>query len=469
MYSSLAVSFTLGIVAISIYARFFDPLRDIPGPFLARWSRLWLIYHSRKGDMHTTMINLHQKHGKLVRTGPNEVSTADPESINPIYGARTRFRKSPWYSVSQGHRKFDLFAERDEKIHGAQRRLVNSIYTVENMKKVEPSVNTVIALLLDKLSELGTEPTDMGMWARLFAFDVIGQVTFSKQFGYLENGYDEDDSFKYMHAAVRSAAWVGQIPWLYWAHDRLMPLIGNWLGVNARHGRMRNFVAGEIEKRRDVTQKHHDLLEMLKKVKSEKPIEMNDINVLSMATTNIFAGSETTAVSIGAILYHLCKNPVAMKKLKEEIKSMENEVGSSERCWPLNVANRMPYLQACIQEGLRMHPAVGMALPRTVPEGGIVVAGKLIPEGAVIGANAWVIHREKEIFGDDAHEFKPERWLSENSAQYHRFFFAFGAGARLCIGKNLSWIEISKFIPSLLRGWDLELVHPDERPKQICW
>lgn len=74
-------------VAIAVYTQFLDPLRHVPGPFIAKWSRLWMVYHAQKGDMHTTMIELHKKYGKLVRTGPNEVSVADPAVIKTIYGA----------------------------------------------------------------------------------------------------------------------------------------------------------------------------------------------------------------------------------------------------------------------------------------------------------------------------------------------------------------------------------------------
>ena len=62
-----------------------------------------MIMHSRQGDMHRTMINLHEKYGKLVRTGPNEVSVSDLSAIKLIYGAGTKFRKSDWYSGTFSH------------------------------------------------------------------------------------------------------------------------------------------------------------------------------------------------------------------------------------------------------------------------------------------------------------------------------------------------------------------------------
>ena len=86
MNSALSYVVALGILAVAAYIQFFDPLRRVPGPFLAKWSRLWMVHHARKGDMHQKMIELHGKYGKLVRTGPNEVSIADPAAIKTIYG-----------------------------------------------------------------------------------------------------------------------------------------------------------------------------------------------------------------------------------------------------------------------------------------------------------------------------------------------------------------------------------------------
>lgn len=170
MGNLIPVIIALGAVALA-YAFFTDPLRKIPGPLSARFSRLWMVQHSRAGDMHTIMIALHKKHGKLVRTAPNEVSISDPAAIKTIYGAGSKFRKSDWYSVWQGHRTFDLFGERDEKIHGKQRRLVSNIYSLDQLKKMEPYVDSTLTLFLNRLEEVGRQGAiDMGKWAQMFAF-----------------------------------------------------------------------------------------------------------------------------------------------------------------------------------------------------------------------------------------------------------------------------------------------------------
>lgn len=62
-----------------------NALAPIKGPLTAKWSRLWILYHARKGDLHRVMIDLHRKHGNLVRTGPKEVSVSDPSAVRAIY------------------------------------------------------------------------------------------------------------------------------------------------------------------------------------------------------------------------------------------------------------------------------------------------------------------------------------------------------------------------------------------------
>ena len=207
---------------------------------------------------------------------------------------------------------------------------------------------------------------------------MIGELTFSKRFGFMDMGQD-DGTFEHIKNALRSGAWVGQVPWLYWLHDFLMPIIGNHLGINIRHGRMRDFAVREIQNRKERGSDHQDILARLFEVQKEKP-ELDDLAVTSMATSNIFAGSDTTAVSIRAILYYLLKCPEYKMRLVEEIDERRKQ-GKLSDVAKLEEAKEMPYLQAVMYEALRMHPAVGMSLPRVTPHGGIEIDGHFIPEG----------------------------------------------------------------------------------------
>jgi len=198
----------------------------------------------------------------------------------------------------------------------------------------------------------------------------------------MESGED-DGSMSAIERAMRSAAWVGQVPGIYWLHDFVAPYIGNKLAITARNGSLRQFAAREVNNRRERGTDRKDILSKLFAVQKEKPAEMDDNAVLSMASSNIFAGSDTTAISTRAIIYYLLKNPEKKKKLVDEIDHMLAE-GTLSDPVTLDQADKMPYLQACMYEALRLHPAVGMSLPRVVPPGGMEIDGTFVPAGVRI-------------------------------------------------------------------------------------
>lgn len=100
-------------------------------------------------------------------------------------------------------------------------------------------------------------------------------------------------------------------------------------------------------------------------------------------------------------------------------------------------AQKLPYLCAVVQEAMRLHPSVGLTMPRVIPPGGMDVGGTYIPGGCSAGMNAAVVGYDEEIFGPNAGTFEPARWLDERSAVMDRHNLVFGAGTRTCIGKNV--------------------------------
>ena len=255
---------------------------------------------------------------------------------------------------------------------------------MEALKDLEQYVDDAVVHFIAKMQDRLGQNINMGLFVQLFAFDVIGEVTFSKRFGFMDMGSD-NGFFAQIENVLHSGAWVGQIPTLFWICDFLSPVIGSRLGITARHGRLRDFALQEIEKREKAGSDHQDILAKLLEVQKQRPDEMNDVNVLSMATSNVSAGSDTTAISTRSVIYHLLKNPECKRKLVEEIDTHAKEVKLT-KTFTLEQTKHMPYLQACLYEALRLHPAVGMSLPRVTPPGGIEIDGCLIPEGVSVPA-----------------------------------------------------------------------------------
>ena len=129
-----------------------------------------------------------------------------------------------------------------------------------------------------------------------------------------------------------------------------------------------------------------------------------------------FAGSDTTAISLRSMFYYLCKNPRCYRKVVEEIDEMDQR-GNLADTVSFADANKMQYLQACMKEAMRMHPAVGQLLERVVPEGGFTLSGVRLPQGTIVGMNPWVPGRDRKTYGRDADLYRPERWLEADAEQ----------------------------------------------------
>jgi len=183
-------------------------------------------------------------------------------------------------------------------------------------------------------------------------------------------------------------------------------------------------------------------------------------DVVAQATSVFGAGSDTTAGALAGFFYYALTHPTVYGRLQAEV---DSAFEAQRISMPVTYAQgiKLEYLQACIKEAVRLFTPVAMELPRIVPEGGMTIGKYFLPAGTHVGANAYVFHRTEHAYGPDAELFRPERWLhisEEVRATMERNFLSFGSGNRICIGKNIPLMEMSKLLPALLWRYSFSII-----------
>lgn len=211
---------------------------------------------------------------------------------------------------------------------------------------------------------------------------------------------------------------------------------------------------------------NQDYLDHFLTIKAAAQPEDNitDGTVVGWMLLNILAGADTTATTLAAVMYYLLRNPRALARLRAELDAAPVPEGG---VWRYEDAVRLEYLDAVVKEALRVHPGVGLMLERVVPDGGLALpdGAAFLPAGTVVGMNAWVVNNDKGVFGPDAESFVPERWLraegeaegayEERVKRMKDVMLSFGAGRRVCLGRELSLFEIYKVVPTVLGRFDV--------------
>ena len=169
------------------------------------------------------------------------------------------------------------------------------------------------------------------------------------------------------------------------------------------------------------------------------------------------AGADGTAISLTNTIYLLIKNPDKLGELRKEL---DAALDDDDIIAPWAKVKQLPYLRACLDESLRMYPPVAAALHRKTPPEGTMVMGQFIPGRTIVSMSAYTSHRDPFIF-PQPEEYRPERWLENDTKAMKSAFIPFSAGARACIGQNFTHMEQNIVLATLVRRYDFMLAHKD--------
>lgn len=328
------------------------------------------------------------------------------------------------------------------------KRSLAPAFSSKALSEQEPSIQHSVDRFVEKIGSLGgsSKGINLTVWYGMVAFDILGEMAFGESFGSMQHGQPH--------------FWQLLIS----KHLFLITLIDNL----RRYSYARWFIRFILPKYTSSTRKKHlnysrqrvadrvtnrsarkdFLTKVIEKVDSG---EINKEELTAHASTLVIAGGETVATFLAATTFYLCKFPEFQRKLQQELHANFKSYGDISA----TAALQLPYLQAVINEGLRIYPPGSQGFPRISP--GAIVDGKWVPPGVEVYTSAWSVTHDERNF-HLPHNFIPSRWLDSSCTDVKHASQPFSLGPRGCLGRNFANVEISLMLAKLFYTYSLELV-----------
>lgn len=401
---------------------------------------------------------------------------------------RSNFTRGPWYEAfNTTPDRTNVLSERNEKKHKSLRaklmRGVSNVampginlallltclqYSGRDLPNLEQDIEDRIGDLLtivERRSAQG-QPVDVAKLASYFTLDVLTQQGFEQPVGYLKQ---ERDMYSFIES-VKQFAVVSELGSHFPRFQALLssrimaplrPRATDKTGLGAMMGIAKGVVARRFAETDDAAPKMDMLGSWMRCGLSAKEAENESI-------TETLGGSDSTATAIRMIFLNVISNPAVYSKLMAELEGYLKPVMKQSD------AKTLPYLQACIKEGLRICPPLGGLGTRLPPPEGATLNGVFIPAGIEVGVNVYSAQRNQSIFGKDADIYRPERWLrKEKDAEKLKKMektvdLVFSSGKYSCLGKTVAFMMLDKVLPALLVNYTWACVNPDQPIRVRC-
>ncbi|CDM31323.1 hypothetical protein DTO013E5_30 [Penicillium roqueforti] len=447
--SAAALCYFIGLIVFNLW---FHPLARFPGPLLARSTLLWRMRMTLKGRIHRSIEAGHQKYGPVLRVAPNELSFASVSSWKSIYGHRPGGMiptKSEFYDMyGSGFNSLCIGSERDPEKHRQMKSFLSAAFSTKALLEQEPLVSQTVDAFITRLGNDGgseTKGLDMTKWTEMVAFDILGEMAFGQSFECIIRGephYWQEMILKHLYF-ITVADNLRRLPFALTLARFLAPVL---TAVRNKHSQ---FTRDKVAERMTNKNLRKDFMSnLISKVESG---EVDREEMTAHASTLIIAGGETVATFLAATVYYLLKTPEVYKAMREEIRNRFPTYESINA----TSAQQLPYLQAVINEGLRIYPPGSQGFPRLSP--GLAIDGEWIPEGTEIYTSAWTVTHNPQMFKDPM-KFDPNRWLNEKSTDIKESSQPFSLGPRGCLGRNFALMELNLILSKLCWKYDMELM-----------
>ncbi len=366
-----------------------------------------------------------------------------PDLAQPILAAPPE-TYGPWAVGTIG----EVIGERsllatEGEVHKADRKLLTPPFRGARMRAYGEQMQAIAIRRFDEVATAGHEFKMLDVTT-----DITTDVILRAVFG-VEDGPDFDEGRQLLFELVNIS------PMLLFTkrtHTSLFPGYRNFIDTRERFNA---WLSRRIDEARDRGDEGVDILAMMLAARYDDGTALTEEDLRAHLVTLLFAGHETTAISLAWAVHWLWRNPDLLDELRAEI----TDAGPDAP--PEDIA-KLPLLCAVCDETLRLHPIVteNLRLLRKP----LKVGDYTVPEGIGVGVAIAIIHEDPDLY-PEPQAFRPHRFLDRKFNAFE--FLPFGGGHRRCIGASFAHYEMRLAIATLVTsGIDLELLEPDEQPRR---
>ncbi|CAG8599662.1 4684_t:CDS:2 [Acaulospora morrowiae] len=447
---------------IYIYPYYLSPTRRIPGPPPENYflGNLIKIAKEEPGEPY---LEWAKKYGNIVcyHNVANRpfVSITDPKNLHKILVSNAYdFIKPPQLSTDLKAIMGNGILMAEGNVHKRQRKMMNSAFSFSNVKEMIPSFVRV-GRQLEKIWRSQIDDKEkkiiISPWLTKATMDIIGLIGFGCEFNNLDSKNDIVLAYETLFSSKRTLLDIAITQLVsFFPKVRRLPLPRNIVirgAIKIIEDKSKTLVKERKQLfRQGKNLSSKDLLSSLISINEELPVEekMSDLELQYQIMTFLVAGHETTSSALSFILYFLAQNPDVQDHLRKELC---DAFPDPDFIPSFDNLNSLEYLSCVIKESMRIAPSVPIIL--RAPNEDHIFGEYVIPKHTPIVIPIAAIHKLPAIWGEDAEEFKPERWLNPNiSSEINNLnYLPFSTGPRSCIGNRMAMAEIKTLLSILIR------------------
>ncbi|KAJ3838143.1 cytochrome P450 [Lentinula raphanica] len=493
-------------------------LANVAGPDSTSWvtGNFKQLFNPNAWDFHEF---LGKKYGSMARLhgpfGTTSLYTFDAKAMHTIL-----VKDQDVFEESDGFIESNLLIFGDGLLgslghrHRKQRKMLNPVFSAAHMREMIPTFLHVSHQLESALKAKlrkgpATQEVDILSWMGRTALEIMGQAGLGYSFDPLT---DEETAHPYsrvikelLPVLTRLQFWrmnilphvsrigtasfrrfiVNILPWENLHHLRDMIDYMHLIAEDIYRNKKRAFEIGDEAVAQQIG-RGKDLISILMKenMKASKEDRLQDVEVIGQMNTLIFAAMDTTSSAMARLLHLLSRHPEVQNKLRQELVEARTQNGGNDLTY--KELTELPYLDAVCRETLRLY-APASIVSRIARKDAVIPLHKpivgtdgteiheiAVPKGTTIFVSIYNSNRNPDLWGKDANEWKPERWLSDLPDELadaripgvYSHLMTFIGGGRSCIGFKFSQLEMKVVISTLVET--LKFLTSD-KDSQIYW